>query len=362
MPVEMAIWRMTECAPVRLEFAALDSEKVLEDTLVRDLTLTGLEVLLVGRQVLTDFGGFVDIMGVDETGRVHIVELKKDRTPRDVVAQILDYGSWARRLTLEEVRAIYAEHHPDEELDDGFAQRFGVPLPDVFNVDQQLTIVASELDPTSDRIVEYLAEGYGVPVNAVFFRHFADGDHDYLARTWLLSPSEVERRRPPSGAKVRPWNGRDYYVVLGRRDDLRWDVARRFGLLTGGGGPFYWKPLRHLAPGHRVFAYVGGAGYVGVGTVTGKIEILREVVIQTGDNRKLVIDDPGFPEVFRANALVEDPDLTEYAVPVKWEVQVPVEEAVMEKGLFAIPTTAAMLRDERTIEFVSNAFQLQDLG
>jgi RecB family endonuclease NucS len=77
MSVEMAIWRMTDGDPVRLDFAALDSEKALEDALVRALSLTGLELLLVGRQIQTGFGGYVDIMGVDETCRVHIVELKE---------------------------------------------------------------------------------------------------------------------------------------------------------------------------------------------------------------------------------------------------------------------------------------------
>ncbi|MDE0369577.1 MAG: hypothetical protein OXI84_05480, partial [bacterium] len=52
-----------------------------------------------------------------------------------------------------------------------------------------------QLDPTSDRIVEFLAESYGVPINAVFFRHFRDEDRDYLARTWLLDPSEAVTRR-----------------------------------------------------------------------------------------------------------------------------------------------------------------------
>jgi hypothetical protein len=30
-------------------------------------------------------------------GRIHVIELKRDRTPREVVAQILDYGSWVPR-------------------------------------------------------------------------------------------------------------------------------------------------------------------------------------------------------------------------------------------------------------------------
>ncbi|MYE68093.1 MAG: hypothetical protein F4236_08165, partial [Acidimicrobiia bacterium] len=79
---------------------------------------------------------------------------------------------------------IYQDNGGGEtRLDEAFAEHFGGPLPDVVNAEQQFTIVASELDPASDRIIEFLAESYDVPINAVFFRHFADGGHEYLART-----------------------------------------------------------------------------------------------------------------------------------------------------------------------------------
>ena len=106
-------------------------------------------------------------------------------------------------LGLEDLEQIYFDHHAGEtDLGEAFAERFGSPLPDVVNADQQFTIVASELDPTSDRIVEFLAESYGVPINAVFFRHFSDDDREYLARTWLLDPqpTEVTVRRPSRGS------------------------------------------------------------------------------------------------------------------------------------------------------------------
>lgn len=95
--------------------------------------------------------------------------------------------------------------------------------------------MASELDPTSDRIIEFLAESYDVPINAVFFRHFADGGHEYLARTWLLDPHQVEDKTArPSRRKLRPWNGRDFYVILGRAEpgDPRWPIAHKYGFLT----------------------------------------------------------------------------------------------------------------------------------
>ena len=64
--------------------------------------------------------------------------------------------------------------------------------------------------------------------------------------------------------------------MLDRADQPdRWYIARKYGFLSAGGGSRYWKPLRHLTPGNRVFAYVGGAGYVGIGRVTGEMTPAR---------------------------------------------------------------------------------------
>jgi hypothetical protein len=49
-----------------------------------------------------------------------------------------------------------------------------------------LTIIASAVNPATERIVEYLVNQYSVPVNVVFFRYFEDEGHRYLARTWLI--------------------------------------------------------------------------------------------------------------------------------------------------------------------------------
>lgn len=301
--MEIAIWQMSESGPVPLEPSQLKLESRLEDMLLADPSMIGVNLLVLGRQVRTEYGGFIDLLGIDSDGRVHVLELKRDMTPRDVVAQTLDYGSWVQKLTLQDLEQVYAEHNADEvSLEEQFAQRFDTPVPDVVNAEQQFTIVASALDPASDRIVEFLAESYGVPINAVFFRHFADAGREYLARTWLLDPTEAETKTArASRSKMKPWNGRDFYVVLGRVDQQggeRWPLSREYGLLCAGGGSWYWKPLKNLRPGHRVFAYVGGAGYVEVGTVTGEMVAARDATIQLGERRVRLADAPDLPGWF----------------------------------------------------------------
>jgi hypothetical protein len=360
MPVEMALWRMTEAGPLPVKFVPLGIERRLEDMVANDPTLIGVDLLMIARQVRTDFGGIIDILAVDADGHLHVLELKRDRTPREIVAQALDYGSWVQSLTLDQVSVLYADQH-DDTLEEAFAERFSGPIPDVFNADQQLTIVASELDPASERIVSYLSDRYVVPINAVFFRYFADGGAEYLARTWLLPPEEPETvRSRPSKGKVRPWNGVDYYVILGTVGDWRWDVARKYSCLTAGGGSWYWKPLRNLMPGHRVFAYVDGAGYVGIGDVIGPMVKFRDLEVQLDGQAIRVIDEPDLPRELLERAHSDDEEITEYAVPVRWIATHPASEALSERGLFASQVTACKLRDERTINVVTEAFGIEN--
>lgn len=361
MSVEMAIWRMTPSGPRPVAPAALDLEQRLEDMIFQDPSLIGAELLVIGRQVLTDFGGSIDVLAVDQEGRLHVLELKRDKTPRDVVAQALDYGSWVQALSLDDVRGIFAEKK-EGSFDDEFAERFGNPVPDVFNSEQQLTVVASALDAASGRIVTYLAEQYSVPINAVFFRYFKDDEREYLARTWLLPPEEAaaQQTKRSGRVKLRQWNGQDFYVVQGNMEQGtdRWTLSRRYGVVTAGGGHWYSKPLRNLTPGKRVFAYVGGAGYVGVGTVLEPVVPLRELEVTVDGVSGRLVDLPDVPEAIRKRATSEDVDETEYAVRVTWTETRTIDEAVMEPGLFASQVTVCKLRDERTIDVLTSAFGL----
>lgn len=157
--------------------------------------------------------------------------------------------------------------------------------------------------------------------------------------------------------RLRKWNGRDFYVILGMiKRHNRWEVCRRYGLLLAGGGPAYSKPLGNLQPGHRVFAYLGGAGYVGIGTVTDSAMLFRDVLTE-GAAGSPVVDEPDIPDWLRQHALAEDPDFAEHAVPVTWAADVDEAEAigVSEHGLFSSQLTVCKLRHGRTIEVVAGA-------
>lgn len=210
-------------------------ERWLEDYLEADPMLLGDPLLLIGRQVPTAYGKYIDLLGMDAEGSVHVLELKRDKTPREVIAQVLDYGQWVSELTRDDIIAL-ARDYLGRPLEEAFAERFGIAPPDDLNDSAHLTVVASELDPSSERIVNYLRT-FGVLINAVFFAHLQDDNRRYLARTWLASSGD-EASGPPikRGGETRELERRRLvYLLRGltdrpvmeRRPSVRIRLCRR---------------------------------------------------------------------------------------------------------------------------------------
>src|SRR5215218_2655192 len=156
MSIQMQLWSIEADRPVRLPSAKLDLEARLERWICQDLSLVGEDLLLLGSQVATAYGQAIDILALDREGNLVLLELKRGRTPRDVVAQVLDYASWAYGLSAEEIERL-AETHRKRPLEDLFREQFHADLPESLNEDQRLVIVATQLDAQSERIVQFLS-------------------------------------------------------------------------------------------------------------------------------------------------------------------------------------------------------------
>ena len=198
MADEVRVWgvgqndSLVEIAPSKL-----GREQRIENWIVKDIAV--LEpgkstLLIIGEQVLTDYGKKIDLLCMDSKGDLVIVELKRDLTPREVTAQALDYASWVKDLGAKEIERIAAEYFQNgKTLSEAFNERFGDELPDEINEDHSIRIVASEIDDSTERIIRYLS-GRGVNINAVRFQMFrAEDSRELLVRTFTVPPDEAEQ-------------------------------------------------------------------------------------------------------------------------------------------------------------------------
>ncbi|MBN1906965.1 MAG: DUF91 domain-containing protein [Deltaproteobacteria bacterium] len=336
MPIKTALWKVGS-QPIPLVESTLSKEQLLEEMIVKAPRLLSDEWMLIGRQEDTGYSGRIDLLAIAPDGSLVLIELKRDRTPRDVVAQTLDYAHWVERLRAEEIAAIYNRFVPGRSLADDFRQRFGNTLDeDQLNQNHQIIIVAAALDDSTERIVSYLSER-DIPINVLCFQVFTNGNDQFLSRTWLLDPvrTQVSAVTTSSGEN-EPWNG-EFYCSYGHSDTRSWSDAVDYGFICGGGGAWYSKTLQLLNPGDRVWVKVPGSGFVGVGRVTGRSQPASAFMISTSDGEHPILDVAKRGTYHKE--FLEDPERCEYFVPVRWYQTVPLENAVQEIGMFGNQNT-----------------------
>ena len=175
MAVKHSIWTVGE-KPTALQVGKLPSENELEEMIVAEPEILSAEWMIIGRQETTPHAGRIDLLAIAPDGTLILIELKRERTSRDVVAQAIDYASWVKTLEPEDVAAIYARFSDGRDLTADFADRFNAVLDeDTLNQSHEIIIVASELDPSSERIVAYLSE-HDIPINVITFQVWEKGD------------------------------------------------------------------------------------------------------------------------------------------------------------------------------------------
>ena len=203
MADELKVWALGDGAEVEVvESATVGLEDRLEETLVRRPEMLEAGLHLVGRQTPTA-GGPLDLLGVDEGGRLVVFELKREKLTREAVTQCIDYASALNVATPEQLADLISEHSGSrgvEEIDDfaeWYLERFeGNELSDL--LPPRLVLVGLGVDARAERMARFLAEG-GIDISVLTFFGF-----EHSGETLLARQVEVEREGiVPSGRRPR---------------------------------------------------------------------------------------------------------------------------------------------------------------
>jgi Endonuclease NucS len=205
MADEVRVWEVDNAGGLReVGHKKLDLEERIQQWIERDISVLDPELIVIGKEVETAFGKFIDLLCMNVRGDLVIVELKRAKTSRDVTAQALDYASWVKDLVADEIQNIAAKYFKERDksltLDSAFRAKFDTELPEVLNEHHAMRIVASEIDDGTERIIRYLSETFSEDINAIRFQFFQNADgRQLLARTFTVAPEEAEtnvKKRP----------------------------------------------------------------------------------------------------------------------------------------------------------------------
>ncbi len=193
MTDELKIWALRDGNEVGVveSVSGVALEDILEATLVRRPELLESGLHLVGRQTPTESGP-LDLLGVDEGGRLVVFELKREKLTREAVTQCIDYASALSAEAPEELARLIAEHSGSggiekiEDFEEWYQEWFAEnELSDL--LPPRLTLVGLGVDERAERMAQFLSEG-GIDISVLTFYGFQHEGETLLARQ-----VEVER-------------------------------------------------------------------------------------------------------------------------------------------------------------------------
>ena len=205
---EVRIWALEDASTaVALKPAGrMEAESLLEETLVAnpDLLLPGLK--LVGRQIPTA-GGPLDLLGVDEDGRLSLFELKRGTLTREAVAQVIDYAADLEArdpADLADLLSRESGRHGIERIEDfeeWYGQQFGEQESSSWRPLRNI-LVGLGADERAERMVDFLANNSGMDISLITFHSFEYGGRTLIARqVHVEGTGDAEAR--PKGRRLR---------------------------------------------------------------------------------------------------------------------------------------------------------------
>jgi hypothetical protein len=206
-------------APFGKHYLEEDLETLLEQN--PDVLAEGEPLLVISRQPNAQESGMPDLLALDADGNVVIVELKRGRAPRDVIAQALEYAAWAAGLDQEAVMVLagdyLARRAQPTTLAAAWQEAFGqsdtedddaLPVlpPDLaLNGKQRIILVLEGRDDRIRIVVDYLRR-HGIEINIVEYLYYrTDSGEEFLDIEAVHTPQETAQALPSESGLLATW-------------------------------------------------------------------------------------------------------------------------------------------------------------
>ena len=164
---------------------------------------------------------FPDLLGVDAEGNLVIVEFKRERTPRDVVAQLLEYAAWADKLSEEQIQEIAETYF--ETRDEFKGKQFYDAFKDVFDISDtdevpplnrnlRLYIVAGNIPARVARVCRFLRTTQGMDINCINISIYQTEESDEVIVSMEIKVGNEnaiasKTQRQPTNSQTPQWTG-----------------------------------------------------------------------------------------------------------------------------------------------------------
>lgn len=343
----MPIFRLTKDAIVALPSATYAEKGVKERTdlqrlLKANIGVVAPEVLIISEEFgeWEDYKRRIDLLGIDRDSNLVVIELKRDDGGH-MELQAIRYAAMVSRMTFQRAVSTYQSY-----LDKGGAGRdarseildfllTSEPPTDDTVLDVRIILVAAEFAKELTTAVLWLNE-WELDIRCVRLKPYQDGDGTILevqqvvplpeaAEYQVTIRDEAIDRRKATGEIGKPTGY--WFMNTGdnpKKDRRCWEDCKNYGFMRAGGGKQYQDYVRTLKVGDKLFAYLSGHGYVGLGEVIAE-GVAEKEFVPPGQTKRLTELNPKLRSEWS-----DDPDRCRWYAAVRWEYALDREHAVLQ--------------------------------
>lgn len=205
MPTQIKTWQVTDgkLKPVdaNLSDAGRRETQDLEKWIASYPSIVSPDVVLIGEQVPSR-GGPVDLLAIDKQGNMVVIELKREKLPREALVQAIDYASDIAQWSAERIGEICTQH-TGKSLEALLEESF--PDIDLESIDindvQRIFLVGFGIEESLERMVSWLSDNYDFSINAILLQYTKTSSGDeLLTRTAIISETieqlRTHKKRP----------------------------------------------------------------------------------------------------------------------------------------------------------------------
>jgi hypothetical protein len=172
--------------------------------------LTGDNLFRVARQAILPSGGKPDVLALDKTGRVVVIEVKRD-VDRAQLSQTLEYAGWARNTNLDELANLY--HGGPATFWDDWKEFTDSAAPVLVSSDPRLVLVARTFDQRTFEALQFLLQ-HKLPIQLLKVAFYIDDAlHRILSVEWESEPEAEAPQAAPGAAASAVEASADYREI-----------------------------------------------------------------------------------------------------------------------------------------------------
>ena len=199
MATNIKTWEIVEgkLSPIKSTLADNNRKETehLESWIKTKPEILGTDILIIGEQVYTKSGP-LDFLAIDNNGNIVVVELKRDKLARVVLAQAIDYASDLSTWDIDKLSEICMSY-TGNSLEEHIAENFeDIEIDDLtINQTQRLLLVGFSIEESLIRMIEWLSSNFDLSVNAIILNYVKTSNGTELLSRTVTIPEEIAKEK-----------------------------------------------------------------------------------------------------------------------------------------------------------------------